>query len=119
MKLSVSFKDLENHKSVEKEMEHAVAKLNVLLKTYKPDLVQLHAVFSKLPRKEEHTLALNLTLPTGTLHATAACEHLGACCKKAFHEIGSQLKKHKALLRKDYEWKRKRARERVAAEAFS
>jgi len=45
MKLSVSFKDLENHKSVEKEMEHAVRKLNVLLKNYQPELVQLHAVF--------------------------------------------------------------------------
>src|SRR5712672_2023095 len=106
MKLSVSFKDLENHKSVEKEMENAVKKLNVLLKTYQPDLVQLHAVFAKLPRNDEHTLTLNLTLPTGTLHATASSEHIGACCKKAFHEIESQVKKHKSLLRKDYEWKR-------------
>ena len=102
MKLSVSFKDLENHKSVEKEMENAVKKLNVLLKTYQPDLVQLHAVFAKLPRNDEHTLTLNLTLPTGTLHATASSEHLGACCKKAFHEIESQVKKHKSLLRKDF-----------------
>lgn len=118
MKLSVSFKDLENHKSAEKEMEHSVAKLNVLLKSYKPDLVQLHAVFAKLPRKDDHTLALNLVLPTGTLHATASNEHLGACCKKAFSELASQVKKHKSLLRKDYEWKRKRPRQR-AAEVFS
>ena len=119
MKLSVSFKDLQNHKSVEKEMENAVKKLNVLLKTYQPDLVQLHAVFAKLPRNDEHTLTLNLTLPTGTLHATASSEHIGACCKKAFHEIESQVKKHKSLLRKDYEWKRKRPHPRVSAEAFS
>jgi ribosome-associated translation inhibitor RaiA len=119
MKLSVSFKDLENRKSVEKEMEHAVKKLNILLKTYSPDLVQLHAVFAKLPRKNEHTLALNLTLPTGTLHATAINEHLLACCKKAFSELESQVKKHKSLLRKDYEWKRKRPHPRISAEAFS
>jgi len=119
MKLSVSFKDLENHKPVEKELEHAVAKLNVLLKSYQPDLVQLHAVFSKVPRNDEHSLALNLTLPTGTLHATASSEHLRACCKKAFHEIESQVKKHKSLLRKDYEWKRKRPRARMSAEAFT
>ncbi len=100
MKLSVSFKDLENHKSVEKEMENAVKKLNVLLKTYQPDLVQLHAVFAKRPRNDEHTLTC-------------------ACCKKAFHEIESQVKKHKSLLRKDYEWKRKRPHPRVSAEAFS
>ena len=119
MKLSVSFKDLGNHKSVEKEMEHAVGKLNVLLKNYQPELVQLHAVFSKVPRKEEHALALNLNLPTGTLHATAQNGHLRACCKKAFSEIEAQVKKHQSRLRKDYEWKRKRPRERTSAEAFS
>jgi ribosome-associated translation inhibitor RaiA len=119
MKLSVSFKDLENHQSVEKEMQHAVNKLNILLKSYSPDLVQLHAVFAKLPRKDEHTLALNLTLPTGTLHATASCEHLLACCRKAFHELQSQVKKHQSLLRKDYEWKRKRPHPRISAAAFS
>jgi len=119
MKLSVSFKDLDHHQSVEKEMQRAVAKLNTLLKSYEPDLVQLHAVFSKVPRKDDHALALNLTLPTGTLHATASNEHLRACCKKAFSEIESQLKKHKSLLRKDYEWKRKRPRTRVPAEVLS
>lgn len=119
MKLSVSFKDLENHGSVEKEMQHSVSKLKTLLKSYEPDLVQLHAVFSKVPRTEEHALALNLTLPTGTLHATASNEHLRACCKKAFSEVEAQVKKHQARLRKDYEWKRKRPRQRVSAEAFS
>ncbi len=119
MKLSVSFKDLENHKSVEKEMEHAVGKLNVLLKNYQPELVQLHAVFSKVPRKDEHALALNLNLPTGTLHATAQNGQLRTCCKKAFSEIEAQVKKHQSRLRKDYEWKRKRPRQRISAEAFS
>jgi ribosome-associated translation inhibitor RaiA len=119
MKLSVSFKELADHKSVDKEMQHATKKLNTLLKSYQPDLVQLHAVFSKVPRKDEHALALNLNLPTGTLHATAANIHLRACCKKAFRELESQVKKHQSLLRKDYEWKRKRPRPRVSAEAFS
>jgi ribosomal subunit interface protein len=120
MKLSVSFKDLDNHKSVDKEMQTAVKKLNILLKSYQPDLVQLHAVFSRVPRKDEHALALNLNLPTGTLHATAGNAHLRACCKKAFSELESQLKKHQSKLRKDYEWKRKRPRSGVStAEAFS
>jgi ribosome-associated translation inhibitor RaiA len=120
MKLSVSFKDVERHNPIEKEVERAVAKLNTLLKSYEPDLVQLHAVFSKVPRTEEHALALNLTLPTGTLHATASNEHLRAVCKKAFSEINAQVKKHQARLRKDYEWKRKRPRARPrTAEAFS
>jgi ribosomal subunit interface protein len=118
MKLSVSFKDVERHNPIDKEFERAVSKLNTLLKSYEPDLVQLHAVLSKVPRTEEHALALNLTLPTGSLHATASNEHVRACCKKAFHEIESQVKKHQARLRKDYEWKRRRPKPRTA-EAFS
>jgi len=119
MKLSVSFKDLQNHQSVQKEMDHRIAKLNTLLKTYEPDLVQLHAVFAKQSRLDNHTLALNLTLPTGTLHATSECEHLAACCKKAFSELEAQVKKHQSRLRKDYEWKRKRPHPKISAEAFS
>ncbi len=119
MKLTVSFRDSEKPRSVERELEQCVKKLGALLRSYAPDLVQLHAVFSKVTRTDEHELSLNLTLPTGTLHATATQEHVRACCKKAFSEIESQLKKHQARLRKDYEWKRKRPRQRMAAEAFS
>ena len=115
MKLTISFKDGEKHKSVEKEMEHSLRKLDTLLRSYSPDLVQLHTVFSKVPRTDGHEVALNLTLPTGTLHATATSKYLRACCKKAFSEIESQVKKHQAKLRKDYEWKRKRPRPRAAA----
>lgn len=115
MKVTVSFKDTERHNSAEKEMQTSIKKLGTLLKSYSPDLVLLHAVFSKVPRTDEHEVALNLTLPTGTLHATASSEHLRASCKKAFSEIQSQVKKHQSKLRKDYEWKRKRTRDRAAA----
>ena len=118
MKLSVSFKDVERHNPIDKEFERAVSKLNILLKSYEPDLVSLHAVFCKVPRTQEHALYLNLTLPTGSLQATASNEHVRACCKKAFHDIESQIKKHQARLRKDYEWKRRRPKPRTA-EAFS
>jgi hypothetical protein len=36
-----------------------------------------------------------------------------ASVKQAFSEVEAQIKKHKALLRKDYEWKRKRPRARA------
>ena len=119
MKLTVSFKDLENHKSVEKEMDHSVKKLATLLQSYSPDLVQLHAVFSKVSRTGDHELSLNLVLPTGTLHATASSKHLRACCKKTFSELESQVKKHQSRLRKDYEWKRKRPRPAPPEEALA
>jgi ribosomal subunit interface protein len=110
MKLSISYKHVDAHEAVEKQNARHIEKLSRLLKAYEPDLVQLHGVFSKNPHKEEHTFSLNLSLPTGTLHATGVGENVRASCKKAFTEMESQLKKHQARLRKDYEWKRKRPR---------
>jgi ribosome-associated translation inhibitor RaiA len=110
MKLSISYKNVEPHKPAEKEVERYTGKLNRLLKSYEPDLVLLHGVFSRNPRGAESAFSLNLALPTGTLHATGTGENVRASCKQAFSEMESQLKKHQSRLRKDYEWKRKRPR---------
>ncbi|HXJ04903.1 MAG TPA: HPF/RaiA family ribosome-associated protein [Candidatus Acidoferrum sp.] len=115
MKLSISYKNAEPHKVAETEVERFTMKLNRLLKTYEPDLVQLHGVFSKNPHRPELSFSLNLSLPTGVLHATGTGENARASCKQAFSELQTQVKKHQARLRKDYEWKRKRPRTPVAA----
>jgi ribosomal subunit interface protein len=112
MKLSISYKHIESHDSVDKDVERHVAKFNKLLKSYAPDLVQLHGVFAVNGRKEEHSCTLNLSLPTGSLHATGTGKNVLASCKNAFSELESQLKKHQRLLRKDFQWKRKRPRDR-------
>jgi ribosomal subunit interface protein len=105
MKLSISHKN--GDPNVEADTAHAIEKLNRLLKTYEPDLVQLHGVFSQNQHTQDHTFSLNLSLPTGTIHATATAEKVRAACKKAFSELESQVKKHQSRLRHDYEWKRK------------
>ena len=110
MKLSISYKHVEAHESIEGDVQRHVDKLNKLLKTYQPDLVQLHGVFSINLHKEEHFCTLNLSLPTGTLHATGEGKNYRAGCKRAFSELESQVKKHQSILRKDFEWKRKRPR---------
>jgi ribosomal subunit interface protein len=108
MKLSISYKHVDAHEIVEKQCEREIEKLTKLLKSYEPDLVQLHGVFSKNPHNQEHSFSLNLSLPTGTLHATGVGDNVRASCKKAFTELDVQVKKHQSRLRKDYEWKRKR-----------
>ena len=110
MKLSISYKHVDTHETVEKQNERHLEKLSRLLKTYEPDLVQLHGAFSKNPHNHEHSFSLNLSLPTGTLHATGIGDNMRASCKKAFSELEVQVKKHQSRLRKDYEWKRKRPR---------
>ncbi len=115
MKLSISYKLEEWRESVEEETQRRVLKIGKLLKRYAPDLVQLHGSIEKRPRKKEYLFSLNLSLPTGTLHAVGEAVDVRACVKAAFAEIEAQIKKHMALLRKDYEWKRKRPRARALA----
>jgi ribosomal subunit interface protein len=110
MKISISYKYVESHEAVEAETSRLVKKFERLLKSYEPDLVLLHGVFSKNPRNEERSFSVNLSLPTGTLHATGTGANIRAACKKAFSELEVQVKKHQSRLRHDYEWKRKRPR---------
>jgi ribosome-associated translation inhibitor RaiA len=100
---------------VEKETQRQAAKLEKLLKRYAPDLVQLHGDIEKHSRKESYTFTINLSLPTGTLHASGEGSDVLGSVKTAFSEICAQCKKHQALLRKDYEWKRKRPLTRIPA----
>jgi ribosome-associated translation inhibitor RaiA len=116
MKLSISYKLDEGRESIEEETQRRVAKLEKLLKRYAPDLVQLHGSIEKRPRKKEYLFSLNLSLPTGTLHATGEAADVRTSVKAAFAEIEAQIKKHMALLRKDYEWKRKRPRVKELAQ---
>jgi ribosome-associated translation inhibitor RaiA len=114
MKLSISYKHVAAHQDAEVETSRSVKKLARLLKSYEPDLVQLHGVLSKNRHNEELSFSLNLSLPTGTLHATGIGENPRACCKQAFNELEVQLKKHQSRLRRDYQWKRKRPLTRLA-----
>jgi ribosomal subunit interface protein len=113
MKIAISYKHIELREPVETQAGHYLAKLGKLLKSYSADLVQLHAGFEKHPRKEEFSFSLNLSLPTGILHATGIGTDVRSSVKQAFEELESQVKKHQSRLRKDYEWKRKRHREMI------
>jgi len=113
MKISISYKHVELREPVEAQAGRYLVKLGKLLKSYSPDLVQLHGGFEKLPRTEEFSFSLNLSLPTGALHATGVGADVRSSVKQAFAELEEQVKKHQSLLRKDYQWKRKRHREEV------
>ena len=110
MKVAYRHIEPESQRAVEIESERHIEKLNRLLKRYAPDLVVLHGSLEKAPRKIEYTVSLNLSLPTGTLHASAGGADVRSSAKAAFAELEAQVKKHQQKLRKDYVWKRKRAR---------
>jgi ribosomal subunit interface protein len=118
VRMKITYRNIEpSYQSlIENDFAHHVEKLNRLLKRYAPDLVQLHSCLEKTPRKSEFRFSLNLTLPTGTLHATGLGADVRTSVKAAFAEIEVQVKKHQQKLRKDYSWKRKRGRARPTFE---
>jgi ribosome-associated translation inhibitor RaiA len=115
MKLTLRNVHEEWREPVEKETRRQSSKLEKLLKKYAPDALQLHGAIEKRPRKESYVFSVNLSLPSGALHATGDGMDVRTCVKAAFAELSVQVKKHQALLRKDYEWKRKRPRTRALA----
>jgi ribosome-associated translation inhibitor RaiA len=110
MKVSYSQIEADARELIETETKRHIEKLNRLLTHYDADLVQLHCTLEKTPRRTEFSFSLNLTLPTGSLQATGRGSDARAGAKIAFAELESQVKKHQEKLRKDYTWKRKRAR---------
>lgn len=108
MNISLSYKHLRLREPVETEVSRYMGKLGKLLKSYQPDMVQLHGAFEKHPRKEEYAFSLNLSLPTGTLHATGEGTMMRLSVKHAFAELTQQVKKHQAKLRRDYVWKKRK-----------
>jgi ribosome-associated translation inhibitor RaiA len=108
MNIAITYRDVDGQQAVANEVSRRAGKLGKLLKSYQPDLVQLKGVFSTNKRTDEPSLALTLSLPTGTLHATGNGKNALAGCKNAFSEIEMQVKKHQSLLRREHEWKRKR-----------
>jgi ribosomal subunit interface protein len=110
MKIAISYKHVEQPAAIEPAVERHLQKIAVLLKSYEPDLVQLHGSFEKHPRRTSYAFDVSLSLPSGTLHATGEAPDPLQSARQGFAELETQIKKHQARLRKDYQWKRKRAR---------
>src|SRR5260370_41103683 len=101
MKIPIRYKQVELREPVEAQAGRYLVKLGKLLKSYSPALVQLHGGFEKLPRTEEFSFSLNLSLPTGALHATGVGADVRSRVKRTFAELEAQVETHQSLLRKD------------------
>src|SRR5690348_18166302 len=91
MKTSFSYKQPELREETQKEIETCIKRLEKLLKNYAPDLIQLHGSFGRIPHRESFALSLNLSLPTGTMHATGEADDVRGSVRAAFSEILAQL----------------------------
>jgi DNA-directed RNA polymerase specialized sigma24 family protein/ribosome-associated translation inhibitor RaiA len=101
------------------DMEKIIAvqlrKLTQLLGRFSPDLIHLHGVAERGSPKQGPICSLQLWLPTARLHAKERARDLPTAVRASFDRIVQQVKKHKEVLRREGEWKRKRYRVRREA----
>src|SRR5262249_21003744 len=102
MKISVRHTNAQYLQLADRETDRHVVNIEKLHEHFAQDLVQLNGDIEKQPRKEHYIFSLNLSVPTGTMHATGEGADVRKSMKAAFAEIEKQAKKHMALLRKDY-----------------
>jgi DNA-directed RNA polymerase specialized sigma24 family protein/ribosome-associated translation inhibitor RaiA len=95
---------------LEKIVETNVRKLSDLLVRFSPDLIHLHGLVEFGTPKSGPSASVNLWLPTAQLHSTEQGKDVPAVLRAAFTHIRDQVKKHKEVLRREGEWKRKRYR---------
>ena len=118
MQVHFSYQHGSPHQELERIIDMHVRKLEKLLVRFSPDLVHLHGVVEFGTPKSGTGCSLNLWLPTARLHARERGKDVPAALRAAFHHVEDQLKKHKEVLRREGEWKRKRYRgEREEAKA--
>lgn len=117
MNVSVQYKCDDFRGQIEQDIAKYAAKLGRWLGHFDDDLVSLHASYDKHSRKRTYIITLNLVLPSATLHASASNGEARFALRHAFDEMETQVSKHLRIARRDYEWKRKRARRPAWVEA--
>jgi ribosome-associated translation inhibitor RaiA len=110
MNVTVQYKCDDFRPQIEQDITRYSAKLERWLNRYESDLLALHACYDKHARKRTYMVILNLKFPSATLHASAGNAEARFAVRRAFDELEMQVSKHQRLLRRDYEWKRKRLR---------
>jgi len=108
MQVHFSYQHGSSTPQLEKIIQDNVAKLDQLLVRFSPDLVHLHGLIEFGTNAQVSTCSVNLWLPTAQLHATEQGRDLGVALRACFDHLKEQVKKHKEVLRREGEWKRKR-----------
>ena len=111
MKTHVSYHDLPDHKTIERELHRQEAKLAQRLKKVDPDLLSLHVSLVRRTRSVTRFVAsVTLHMPSGQLNASEEDPRPLIALKHSFGELLRELTKHQAKLRR--EPSRRRARRR-------
>ena len=107
MQVHFSYNNVPRTAQLDKAIQMHLAKLEKLLTKFSPDLVHLHGVLEANSKRQNTLCSLNLSLPTGQLHARQEGGNLLTDLQNCFDHLVEQVKKHKQGLRREGDWHRK------------
>ncbi len=107
MNVHVSYK-VPKSSDLEQSINQHIEKLRKRLQFFKPDLVHLHGTIEEGPARVGFTLRLDLRLPSGNLATHKSAKRAEEAIKAAFDDLIELVAKHKARLRAEYRWPKRR-----------
>ena len=108
MQVHFSYHNVPRTAQMDKVIQSHIQKLDKLLTHFAPDLVHLHGTLESNGAHQNTTCSLNLSLPTGQLHARQNDGNLLKDLQACFSNLTDQIKKHKDGLRREESWRRER-----------
>lgn len=106
---NIFYKNLEPAKQLEQALSRKISKVEHLLPTFDDDSVKLDISFERNVKKEEYYTSLTLALPRKTLRAKEKGFDIINSMNLAFDEMLREIKKFKALLKREHTYKTRRA----------
>lgn len=113
MNVHISYK-ISKTSDLERLINQQTEKLGRYLQVFRPELVHLKGVVEENSVRQGILVSLNLRLPSGQMASQETSSTAISALKVAFDDIVEQLKKHKALLRNQHKWLRRRSPQRTA-----
>ncbi len=113
LKWNLVTKHLHGHELLHKKLRQKITKLEKHLKHFPPDAVHLHIALERHPKKEYHTAALTLRVPSNILRSEKSSPDLIKAIDDAVKALLRELELLKAELRRETFWKRRDRRERL------
>lgn len=117
MQVHFAYHHVVRTKQIDSTIAIHIEKLELLLKHFSPDLIHLHGVLEYNEARNLPTCALNLSLPSGVLHARESSDSVLSTLQECYKELIRQVKKHKESLRREATWHRPPARVQRVAKA--
>ena len=108
MHVHFSYHHVTHDQKIDKTISTNLQKLEKLLSNFAPDLVRLHGLMEFSAPHQGAVCSLNLRLPTGQLNFRHEGDTPLIALQDCFKHLIEQVKKHKAVVRGDGDWRRRK-----------